>query len=165
MHKLPLHDHLHDQIFHPSTDDAATFITRCIWIITVHLILIIGALTHHMCQLGKPRVQNVARKAKQITLCLTPRRPQQYRTVPYLPSCCFHTPSTKKGALLLLYSYYLICDSSFAPLFTKEGSTGRPHSSTKMQDHTPMYFMLCYTFATKLNLLLFQYFPSFGRLR
>ena len=100
MHKLPLHDHLHDQIFHPSTDDAATFITRCIWIITVHLILIIGALTHHMCQLGKPRVQNVARKAKQITLCLTPRRPQQYRTVPYLPSCCFHTPSTKKGALL-----------------------------------------------------------------
>ena len=66
---------------------------------------------------------------------------------------------------ILLFPYSFNQERCLAFLFTKEGSTGRPHSSTKMQDHTPMYFMLCYTFATKLNLLLFQYFPSFGRLR
>ena len=138
MHKLPLHDHLHDQIFHPSTDDAATFITRCIWIIAVHLILIIGALTHHMCQLGKPRVQNVARKAKQITLCLTPRRPQQYRTVPYLPSCLLFPYSSNQvqDAVLLLFRYHLMCDTIFTSLYTKEGGKGSPHSFNKMKYHT-----------------------------
>ena len=43
-------------------------------------ICIISALTHQICQLGKPLGAAVVRKPKQITLRLTPRR---HHTLPH----------------------------------------------------------------------------------
>ena len=107
--------------------------------------------------------------------------------------CCFHTPPTKKGAVLLIFSYHLMCDTSFTPRRVAKGHHTHPFRCNTIlaitriyvsliwfqpDYHPPLYytvdcvfcsvFLFPYTFATwfcSSAVLLFPSFPTFGRLQ